>query len=110
MMIRSVAFSTFFEKNIGKRVTLKQVRARFDSAFGNGSGKSVEMKCRNGLITELWLHLAGESVDLGTLLKNGKKVGRSCERGLVDKAGFTKETNHRIGFTKETNQKAGFGR
>ena len=80
--------STFFEKNIGKKVTLKQVRARFDSSFGKGTGKSVEMRCRKGLITELWLHLGGESDDLGALLKNGKKVGRSCERGFIDKAGF----------------------
>jgi len=96
--VHSSEVSIFFETNIGKRVTLKQVRKRFDSAFGNGSGKSIEMRCRHGLITELWLHLGGEGDDLGTLLKNGKKVGRSCERGLVDKAGLTKETNHRSGF------------
>lgn len=102
--------STFFEKNIGKRVTLKQVRAHFDSSFGQGTGKSVEMKCQKGLITELWLHLGGESDDLGRLLKNGKKVRRSCERGIVDRAGFTKELTHRSDFTKETSQGAVFGR
>ena len=80
--------SNFFEKNIGKRVTLEQVRAKFDSSFGFGTGSRVELRCRNGLITELWLHLGSGSSELGTLLKNGKQVRSRCKRGLIDKAGY----------------------
>jgi len=87
--------SDFFEKNIGKRVTLKQVRQHFDQSFGTGAGKRVEMRCHNGLVTELWLHLGGESDSLGTLLQNGKEIHSRCNRGLIDKAGFTK---HRMGL------------
>ena len=80
--------SDFFEKNIGKRVTLKQVRKHFDQSFGTGAGKRVEMRCHKGLVSELWLHLGGESEALGTLLRNGKEIHSACDRGLVDRAGF----------------------
>ncbi len=87
--------SRFFEKNIGKRVTLRQVRSLFDKSFGEGTGKRVELRCRNGLITELWLHLGSDSDDLATLLQNGKQTRSSCDRGLIDRVGFTKETSTR---------------
>jgi len=90
--------SDFFEKNIGKRITLQQVRSAFDNDFGTDAGKSVELRCRNGLVTELWLHLGGESDRLGILLRNAKAVQSRCKYGILDRAGFTKESNHRIGF------------
>jgi len=78
----------FFRKNIGKQVTLKQVRYQFDRIFGVGAGKRVELKCKKGLITELWLHLGSGSDDIGTLLKRGKTVRSRCQKGLVDRAGY----------------------
>jgi ribonuclease T2 len=78
----------FFKKNIGKDVTLHQIRATFNRSFGIGAGKRVELKCHNGLITELWLHLGSGSDDLGTLLQQGKETRSYCQRGFVDKAGF----------------------
>jgi len=78
----------FFSTNIGKHVTLKQVRHLFDRSFGIGTGKRVEMKCRKGLITELWLHLGSGSDDLGTVLKRGKQVRSRCQKGRIDRAGY----------------------
>ena len=78
----------FFSKNIGKHVTLKQVRYQIDRSFGVGAGKRVELKCKKGLITELWLHLGSGSDDLGTLLKRGKSVRSRCQKGLIDRAGY----------------------
>ena len=78
----------FFTKNIGKQVTLTQVRHLFNRSFGVGAGKRVELRCRNGLITELWLHLGSDSDELGTLLKRGKQVRSRCHKGLIDKAGY----------------------
>ena len=79
---------TFFMKNIGKVVTLKQVRHLFDTSFGMGTGKHVEMKCKGGLMTELWLHLGSGHNDLATLLKSGKITRSRCQKGRIDKAGF----------------------
>ena len=78
----------FFTKNIGKHVTLKQVRHLFDRSFGVGTGKRVELRCKKGLITELWLHLGSGSDDLSVLLKRGKSIHSRCQKGLLDRAGF----------------------
>ena len=78
----------FFQKHLGQRVTLQQVRTLFDRSFGKGTGKRVEMKCKKGLITELWLHLGSGSKDLATLLKHGKQTRSYCTGGHIDKAGF----------------------
>ena len=78
----------FFRKNIGKQVTLKQIRSLFDRNFGVGAGKRIELKCNKGLISELWLHLGSGSDNLATLLKQGKETRSRCQGGLVDKAGF----------------------
>jgi len=78
----------FFKKHIGKRVTLHQIRAVFDRNFGVGTGKRIALKCRKGLITEIWLHLGSGSDDLGTLLKRGKQTRSHCQGGFIDKAGF----------------------
>lgn len=80
--------SRFFEKNVGKKVTLKQIRILFDKSFGTGAGERVELKCKNGLITELWLHLGSGSKELDGLLREGKKVRSRCDRGRIDRAGF----------------------
>ena len=77
-----------FKKQIGKYVTLQQVRAAFDRSFGIGSGKRVALKCDKGLITELWLHVGSGSDDLGELLKRGEQTRSQCQGGSVDKAGF----------------------
>lgn len=78
----------FFAKNIGKHVTLKAVRQAFDASFGAGAGKHVELRCKSGLITEIWLHLGTGSDTLKSSLLAGKKVKSRCQRGLIDKAGF----------------------
>jgi len=78
----------YFSKNIGKQVTLKQVRHLFDRSFGVGTGKRVELRCRKGLITELWLQLGSGSDDLGTLLQRGKPIRSRCQKGLIDRAGY----------------------
>jgi ribonuclease T2 len=78
----------FFTAQIGKHVTLKQVRSIFDRTFGRGTGKKVELRCRRGMITELWLHLGSGSDDLGVLLKRGKKTRSKCRGGIVDSAGY----------------------
>ena len=77
-----------FKNQIGKYVTLQQVRAAFDRSFGIGSGKRVALKCDKGLITELWLHVGSGSDDLGELLKRGEQTRSQCQGGSVDKAGF----------------------
>ena len=78
----------FFASNQGKMVTLQQVRFKVDESFGRGSGKRVELRCKNGMITELWFHLGYGDDELTALLKKGKSARSRCQRGRIDRAGF----------------------
>ena len=78
----------FFTQNIGKTVTLQQVRFKMNESFGKESGKKLELRCRNGLITEIWIHLGNEGESLQTLLKGGKDVNSRCKQGKIDRVGF----------------------
>jgi len=80
-----------FVRNVGKTLTLKQVRRAFDNSFGQGSGRKVKMLCHKGLITELQLNLEGEiskTTPLSTLMKHAKTIHGSCQKGRVDRVGF----------------------
>ena len=80
-----------FADNIGKNMTATEVRAKFDAAFGAGSGDKVNVKCDGKLITELWINLQGEinsRTQLADLLKNSPTTQSSCEEGKVDPVGF----------------------
>jgi len=79
-----------FNKGVGKRVSLKQVRQHFDKAFGKGAGSKVDMRCdRKGRVSELWINLKGEveeDTTMASLLENAIRAGSSCKIGVVDEA------------------------
>ena len=88
--INNSAVGALFSRNVGKKVSLKEVRKRFDQAFGKGTGKKVNLRCdRKGLISELWVNLSGEISDktpMSALLENAINAGSTCKIGLVDRA------------------------
>ena len=88
--INESSVGALFSRNIGKRVSLKDVRKRFDQAFGKGTGKKVNLRCdRKGLISELWINLKGEIEDqttIASLLKDAVDAGSSCKAGRIDRA------------------------
>jgi ribonuclease T2 len=89
--INSSDVAELFSKNVGKRVTIEQVRKAFDKSFGKGSGRKVKLKCKNGLITEIWINLKGEitpTTPLSKLLKKAKNAHGGCRSGLVDSFGY----------------------
>jgi ribonuclease T2 len=86
--IRGSSLEKLFQANEGKRVNLKAIRQAVNSSFGSGSGNSVELRCKGGLITEVWFHLHGEGSELKSLLKSSKIVRSRCQSGLIDSAGF----------------------
>jgi ribonuclease T2 len=86
--VNTSALGKFFTKNIGQIVTMKELQRVADKTFGRGTGNRLELRCKSGLVTELWLHLGGSGDDLPSLLKNGKKVHSRCQKGRIDKAGF----------------------
>jgi len=88
--IRASQLARFFQKNTGKRVSIDGVKRAFEATFGKGSANALEMRCKNGLITEIWLHLQGKGNTLQPLLKPTQKHQSRCRYGIVDKVGFGK--------------------
>ncbi len=86
--VNSSKVQKYFKDNIGKVVTLKEIRKLFDEEFGNGAGRHVTMNCKGGLVTELWLHLGSGSNRLSELFKNGATPKSRCQKGRVDGVGF----------------------
>jgi ribonuclease T2 len=87
--------SELFEANIGKRITLVDIRAAFDRAFGRGAGERVAMDCEQDgnrtLITELRIALTGEISgpdDFSSLLLAAEPQQSSCRSGQVDAVGL----------------------
>jgi len=80
-----------FAKNVGKTLTVEQVRFAFDRAFGKGTGRKVKMVCKKGLITELWINLKGkidENTNISDLMKQAPIAKGGCRKGKVDAVGF----------------------
>ncbi len=78
------AVGKLLKNAIGKRVTLGVIRHAFDQAFGQGAGQRVEMKCRQGLLTELWINLRGQGDHLQPLITNAPKRKSRCRQARVD--------------------------
>lgn len=79
---------------VGDRLSIEDVRAAFDEAFGGGAGERVDMDCDDGLITELRLNLVGAieaESRLGDLLRAARPASESCASGRVDAVGFSPE-------------------
>jgi ribonuclease T2 len=84
------SISALFRDNIGKKITSKQIRQRFDQTFGVGSGKKVNLRCdRKGNIAELWINLKGDiqgDLSLRTMLGKAVNTKSRCQAGIVDPA------------------------
>jgi len=82
------AVGKLLRNNVGKRVTLGQIRGAFDREFGMGAGQRVELKCKGGLITELWIHIGDKGDSLRELITKGSTTKSRCHKGKVDKTGY----------------------
>jgi ribonuclease T2 len=93
--VNGSAVQALFAGNIGKEISLDQVRTAFDTAFGSGAGDRVRLSCkRDGsrrLITEVTIGLAaqpGDSNKLADLIKASAATDPGCRSGIIDPVGF----------------------
>jgi ribonuclease T2 len=92
--VNGSAVQALFAANIGKEITVREVRTTFDAAFGSGAGDRVRLSCkRDGsrqLITEITIGLAqpGDSNTLADLVKASSATDPGCRSGIVDPIGF----------------------
>jgi len=86
-----------FVANLGKELTLKEVKSSFDKSFGKRAGDRVFMNCSRikgkDYISELWISLAGAisvDSDFKTLIQNAPTTDsssnrRPCYSGIVSR-------------------------
>jgi ribonuclease T2 len=93
--VNGSAVQALFAANIGKEITVGEVRTAFDAAFGSGAGDRVRLSCkRDGsrrLITEITIGLVaqpGDSNKLADLIKASAATDPGCPSGIVDPVGF----------------------
>jgi ribonuclease T2 len=84
-----------FASHIGKSLTLADIRAAFDKAFGTGTGQRVRVACETDgnrrLIEELTIGLSGTVAhfeDLGSLILAAPATSGGCPGGVVDAVGL----------------------
>lgn len=93
--VNGSAVQALFAANIGREISLDEVRTAFDAAFGSGAGDRIRLSCkRDGsrrLITEVTIGLAaqpGDSNKLADLIKASAATDPGCRSGIIDPVGF----------------------
>ena len=78
---------TLFTQKAGATITLAEVRAAFDKAFGAGAGERVRLSCRKAgdksVVTGLTIGLAGEDRKLAVLIAGSSPTKSRCTEGVT---------------------------
>ena len=93
--INASPVQAYFAGMTGKTVRLSDVRAKFDEAFGAGTGERIRIACKDDgnrrLITEITIGLKGEigpETKLSTLMMASGSTKGGCNQGEIDPAGL----------------------
>ncbi|PTM92082.1 ribonuclease T2 family protein [Mycoplana dimorpha] len=90
--VNGSAVGTFFETHAGRSVTMADVAAAFDAAFGAGAGERVRLRCRDvdgqSVLTGLTIGLSAPDGDLPALIRGAAPTRSACEAGLVAQVGL----------------------
>ncbi len=78
----------YLRANEGRKITLINLKRVFDRAFGKGASRHLEMRCKNRLLSELWIHIKGRGDNLKELLKDAPTARSRCQSAIVDAKGY----------------------
>jgi len=78
----------YLRANEGRKIELINLKRVFDKAFGKGSSIHLEMRCKNRLLSELWIHVKGRGDKLKELLLGAPKGRSKCKSAIVDAKGY----------------------
>ena len=86
--VNGSAVQKFMAANVGKTVQMSELRAKFDEAFGSGSGDRVRVSCdKAGRFSELTVGLKGDipsGKSLAELIAASGTTDTGCQSGLID--------------------------
>ncbi len=93
--INSSPVQAFVAANVGKKISSADLRAKFDTAFGQGAGDRLRVACKpdgnRQLIVEVTLGLKGD-ISAGTplpeLIAASSPTDAGCPGGIIDPVGL----------------------
>ncbi len=77
----------YLRVNLGARVTQYNINKVAKRLISKDIDKKIVMKCKRGILSEIWVSIKGQGSDLTTLVKDAKNLRPSCQDAIVDKAG-----------------------
>ncbi len=93
--INGSALQKLFADNIGREVSAKEIRTKFDETFGVGASQRIRIACaRDGnrtLISELTIGLKGDVSDRSSvkdLILASSPTDMGCPSGIIDDVGL----------------------
>jgi ribonuclease T2 len=92
--LNASAVRDLFARNVGTRISARDIRAAFDKAFGSTAGDRVRIDCAadgdRELLVELRIRLYGKvmaATPLATLINRATPSSDGCGAGIVDDVG-----------------------
>jgi ribonuclease T2 len=86
--VNTSVVQNFMAENTGKKIQTKDLRAKFDEAFGAGAGERVRVSCdKQGRIAEITIGLKGDvasGTDMAQLIAASAPTDAGCPAGVVD--------------------------
>ncbi|MGK7892365.1 MAG: ribonuclease T [Xenococcus sp. (in: cyanobacteria)] len=89
--VNKSAVQDLFASNIGQEITFTEIENNFVEDFGDEADDKVQVRCKGGLITELWLNLDGTiepDTKISELFENAPDTSSRCSVAEVDEVGL----------------------
>ena len=77
----------YLRANLGKKIKVINVKLIADRLITKGAKNKIAIKCKRGLLNEVWVSLKGKGRDLAKLIKNARNIRSNCVEAIVDKPG-----------------------
>lgn len=77
----------YLRANIGKRVKAINIQRLAARLIGKDIKYKIALKCKRGVLGEIWISLKGRGSHLGELVKNAKDIHSNCQEAIVDAPG-----------------------
>ncbi len=77
----------YLRANLGKRVKAINIKLLANRLLAKGAKDKVALKCKRGILSEVWISIKGKGRDFSKLLNGAKNIKGNCIEAIVDKAG-----------------------
>ena len=77
----------YLRVNIGKRVKTINIKKIAQRLISKDIKNKIALKCKRGILNEIWISLKGKGDKLKDLIKNAKQIRSNCQEAIVDAPG-----------------------